>query len=37
MAANPSASGSGRARSARSISKPGCAATPPEYWNTALM
>jgi hypothetical protein len=35
--AKPSSSASGRARRARSISKPGSAATPPEYWNTALM
>jgi hypothetical protein len=35
--AKPSASGSGRARRARSISNPASAATPLEYWNTAGM
>ncbi|HET7669329.1 MAG TPA: hypothetical protein VFK84_02885 [Burkholderiales bacterium] len=33
----PWSSGTGLASRARSISNPGSAATPPEYWNTALM
>jgi hypothetical protein len=35
--ANPSTSGSSRSKRTRSISKPGKAAAPLEYWNTAGM
>jgi hypothetical protein len=34
MRAKPSASGTGSAKRARSMRKPGSAATPAEYWNT---
>jgi hypothetical protein len=34
MARKPSASGTSRTKRARSISKPGSAATPAEYWKT---
>ncbi len=37
IARNPSSIGTGRRKRARSISKPGSAATPPEYWNGPLM
>ena len=37
MASKPSASGRDLAKRARSMRKPGSAATPPEYWNWWLM
>ena len=37
IASKPSASGSGLAKRARSMRKPGSAATPPEYWNGCVM
>ena len=37
MRAKPSLSGTGSWKRTRTISKPGSAATPPEYWKTAGM
>lgn len=37
MRRQPSASGTGLGKRARSIRKPGSAAMPAEYWNTAGM